>query len=243
MIPPTPGAGDILGSLPAAGMGNYFNRPFPGLGLGDPLLDLPTILNATIINSELIRIVTSYPCLLETFKLQEFPPYGRAFVLSYDRTAPDTYFLVTTPLTPNGPYVLSMEQVVLDGMLRVPLSIAILAQPDLENPAGEVIAMIRPRPFGLLEALTFAAGKELQAIGGRPTTRVTEDSSAGSRFLRVRSTLGFPQSGTISIDGVKVSYVDKVDTAFELAEYSLAQFTIGEIVSSVHQDIESRSRL
>jgi len=243
MIPPSPGAGDFFGTSPAAGAGNYLNRPYPGLGLGDPLLDLPTILNVTIINSELIRVVTSYPCVLDSFRLQETPPYGRAFVLSYDGVGSDTYLLTTTPLTPDGPYRLVCAQVVLNGMLRVPIQIEMLAPTALKNPAGDVIAALRPRAFGILEALTYAAGKELQAVRGRPTTRITENFAIGDSFLRVKSTLGFPPSGSISVDGVKVSYSEKADTAFLLKEYHLVEFAAGEIVSSVTQDIESGSRL
>lgn len=243
MLPFPPGAGDSLGLLPPAGMGNYLTAPFPGLGMGDHLLDLPVILNVTIINSELIRVVASSQCLLSNFRIQELPPYGKAFVLSYEQVSDDTYILTTTPLTPDGPYRLLCDQVVLGELFRIPINVGFLTPPALENPAGEIIAMIRPRTFGLLEALTFAAGKELQAVGGRPTTRVTENFQIGGEYLRVRSTLGFPSSGSLSIDGVKVQYVEKADTAFKLSNYNLVEFAAGDLVVSVTRDIESRSRL
>ncbi len=239
----TVGAGDSLGGPPPGGAGNYLLTPTPGTGCGDPLLDIPAILNVRIINSESIEIVASRAVLLENFSLEELVPYGRSFVLSYSRTAPGTYLLALTPLTPNGVYRLVCEQVEVSGLVRFGIDVDILAPPDLENPEGEIIALVRPRAFGLLEALTFAAGKELQAVGGRPTTRVSEDFPIGGQYLRVKSTLGFPASGSISIDGVKVEYTEKADTAFKLASYNIAEFATGDIVTSVTRDIESRSRL
>jgi len=237
------GAGDSLGGPPPGGAGNYLLTQTPGTGCGDPLLDIPVILNVRIINSESIEVVASRAVLLENFSLEELVPYGRSFVLAYIRTAPDTYLLTLTPLTPNGVYRLICEQVEVGGLFRLGVDAEMLAPPDLENPEGEVIAMKRPRMFGLLEALTFAAGKELQSVGGRPTTRVSENFPIGGRFLRVRSTLGFPASGSISIDGVKVEYTEKADTAFKLASYNIAEFAAGDLVISATRDIESRSRL
>lgn len=238
------GAGDALGGgFPPGGAGNFLLTATPGTGCGDPLLDIPVILNVRIINSESIEIVASRAVLLENFSLEELVPYGRSFVLSYTRTAPDTYLLTLTPLTPNGVYRLFCEQVEVEGLLRLGVDVGMLVPPGLENPEGRVIAMTRPRPFGLLEALTFAAGKELQSVGGRPTTRVTENFPIGGQFLRVRSTLGFPAAGSISIDGIKVEYSEKADTAFKLASYNIVEFAAGDLVVSVTRDIESRSRL
>lgn len=81
-------------------------------------------------------------------------------------------------------------------------------------PAQEV----PPQGFKILEALTYAFGKELQFLGGGPKTRLVRPLTYLDPFMRVESTLGFPRAGTVFVGKTQVSYTSKTETKLYLAE-------------------------
>jgi hypothetical protein len=188
----------------------------------------------TITNTRLSGITNNY---LDEFKFSNRGIYSKSFVLKVDRVvAAPAVRLKVTPFTPGGDYTLSCRS---DGL---PVSDDFVVPAGVENPAGDTIALIMPREHGILEALTFAVGRELQTTWGRPTTRVAFDYKPGDDVLRVNSTLGFPNSGSISVDGILIQYTEKADTAFLVGDYRYVSFSIGDIVTSDVKSIESGSR-
>jgi hypothetical protein len=191
-------------------------------------------------NSEELDVVQSggpTTSFLSDFKLSSRAIFSKSFVLSEDRIsiAPGVRLKVT-PLTPGGEYTLNFKA---DGLadsddFTVPVGV--------ENPAGETIALTMPREHGVLEALTFAVGKELQNTWGRPATRTTANYSPGDEVLQVGSTLGFSSSGYISVDGVLIQYTEKADTAFLIGDYRYVSFSRGSIVTSDVKSVEAGSR-
>jgi hypothetical protein len=103
-----------------------------------------------------------------------------------------------------------------------------------------VVASKLPAQFALLESLTFAIGKMVQSIGGRPSCRVATDCAAGSTVLLVNSTLGFPRSGSLEADGGSYSYVDKCDTAFVLSQPLFFPLATGDLLISDVKSIPPR---
>lgn len=69
-----------------------------------------------------------------------------------------------------------------------------------------------PFPKKLLEASTYAFGKELQFLGGQPETYLAENYVAQSTTMKVGSTLGAQPSGTATVAGQRFSYTSKTPT-------------------------------
>lgn len=104
----------------------------------------------------------------------------------------------------------------------------------LRNRAGEVYSLRKHLPafmkrgeispenetldatptYGILEGLTRSVGMVLQRYTGRPLTIVTQQWDEGDAVINVESTVGFPESGHLIIDGVKMSYTGKLNTSF-----------------------------
>jgi hypothetical protein len=68
--------------------------------------------------------------------------------------------------------------------------------------------------YGLLEGLTRSVGMLIQRYAGRPLTLVTQQWDEGDSVINIGSTVGFPDSGSLIIDGVKMSYLNKSNTSF-----------------------------
>lgn len=75
-------------------------------------------------------------------------------------------------------------------------------------------------PFGfkILEALTYAFGKELQLLGGAPETKTAFPFSYADPFIRVESTLGFPRAADVFVGGLRVRYTSKTEDRLILPE-------------------------
>lgn len=70
--------------------------------------------------------------------------------------------------------------------------------------------------MGLLAALTFTFGKEVQDVGGKPCTRCTTDFEPTATTLKVHTTLGFHSTGMLWLLplGIMVAYTGKTDKTF-----------------------------
>lgn len=65
-----------------------------------------------------------------------------------------------------------------------------------------------------IEILTKCIGDTLQRLYGRHTTALAQDLQRDDLSIAVESTLGFPNSGRLSIEGVSFSYSSKDNTTF-----------------------------
>lgn len=72
-----------------------------------------------------------------------------------------------------------------------------------------------PYPAKILEALTFLFGKESQHIGGVPVTHLLANYTAGDPYFYVKSTLGFPNSGTVRVNNRKFTYTSRTPQTFD----------------------------
>lgn len=73
-----------------------------------------------------------------------------------------------------------------------------------------------PNGYKILEALTYAFGKQVQEIAGAPCTRIINNLEPFDTIVQVTSTLGFPRIGWIRIGAMLVEYVSKTSQSFTL---------------------------
>jgi hypothetical protein len=186
----------------------------------------PTVL---VINNELLQVTSAVPP--DSASLTTSDPWAPAYVVDIDGSS-----FSTTPLTPGGSYTLVL--VILGSEVLIPFTVPI----GVEDPDGFIVAQKEPRVWGVLEALTWAISKELQFIGGRPASRTTHDLAIGDTILRVNSTLGYPESGFIFLEGLMLEFTSKTDTAFELVPTFRAQaIPQGSLVVSKTNSIPPRN--
>lgn len=69
-------------------------------------------------------------------------------------------------------------------------------------------------PWGPLEALTCAFGRQLQYVNGYPTTRITSNFAPTATTLNVETTLGFPATGQIWVNDLLCTYTGITDNTF-----------------------------
>lgn len=67
-------------------------------------------------------------------------------------------------------------------------------------------------PHGGFQALTHAIGQEIQRQTHRPTTRLRQTYSQGDTTLHVETTLGFPTSGAVYVEGYWLTYSGRTGT-------------------------------
>jgi hypothetical protein len=235
---PMRGAGDYIDTNPPSGPGagdNIAVADPPRLMNGGAGNYLPSTFSVTVINSELLH-VEFQPGDEDRrgFRIIHRPPFGPSLVISLSGEG-----MIVTPLTPGGEYELICE-VWLGGSFVGFESSLFYVPVDVEDPEGNTVAQAMPKQFGLLEALTYAVGKELQYIGGVPATRSTEDLLPGDTILRVKSTLGFADSGSVRVEGFLIPYTEKADTAFLLREPIYLILAAGSLVVSDVRAIPSR---
>jgi hypothetical protein len=73
--------------------------------------------------------------------------------------------------------------------------------------------------YGVIEALTRSVGQIVQRFTGRPETLVSQQWDEGDATLHVETTVGFPESGYLLIDGVKLKYTAKTNNTFTGVDY------------------------
>ena len=89
-------------------------------------------------------------------------------------------------------------------------------------------------PIGILRSLTLAFGEVCQKFSGRPSTRLAKDMAQGDTYLLVESTLGFPDSGDLFLQGREATYTSKTDGSFIGVTFNIpprAGFPTGERVT------------
>jgi hypothetical protein len=65
-----------------------------------------------------------------------------------------------------------------------------------------------------MNAVLSVLGELFQTFGGRPCTANTAEYSWGDDTIYVESTIGFPTSGSLFFDNIRISYTGKTDTSF-----------------------------
>ena len=81
-------------------------------------------------------------------------------------------------------------------------------------PTGIIPTYDAELPWGLLEAYTMSVGRQIQRQIGVPMTRVRVDFSATATVLEVETTLGFPSSGELWLDGRRHTYTGTTASTF-----------------------------
>lgn len=96
-----------------------------------------------------------------------------------------------------------------------------------------------PYPAKILETITFLFGKESQDLGGVPVTHLLANYTAGDPYFYVKSTLGFPDSGTVRVNNRKFTYTSRTPQTFDGigGDWTLYNLPKGAYVVSVTSDI------
>jgi len=82
-------------------------------------------------------------------------------------------------------------------------------------PAGAAPAFEPSMPHGIYEALTESLGEELQELAGRPDTYLLRDLTPDAALALVESTVAFPASGRVWVDGEAHLFTSRSDGALE----------------------------
>jgi len=94
-----------------------------------------------------------------------------------------------------------------------------------------------PAPEGFLASLTASTAEELANIKGAPTTRLTAPLGPTDTVILVESTIGFPTSGSVWVDGEHIPYASRRSDAF----MGCARETILDPADSVAKHIRFRT--
>jgi hypothetical protein len=230
------GAGDSLLTPAPIGAGDSFPDPIvpddllieAGFNPGQPPVSAGsgnTLPAEARIEVQTNSLLVEVSCTIESLE-PALPCADRAFVVgrSGDQVR-------VTPLSPGMSYIAHVVSVDALGIeIRGGIPFQVIA--SVKNSEGYVVASRAPREFWLLEALTFAIGKVVQAVGGSPACRAVEDVQVGSSLLLVNSTLGFPRSGELIVGATRIKYKDTCDTAFLLEEPVLLPVRTNTVVLS-----------
>lgn len=129
---------------------------------------------------------------------------GDPEVLGYTVQLDGSYLVTVLGMVPSQPYTITAS----NGAYGVPADFVALP--------GEAGAGYR-----ILEALTYAAGKQLQELSGAPACRLVTNFDVFDTVMWVTSTLGFPDAGFIRIAGLLLEYTSKTSQSFTLAAPAL----------------------
>lgn len=75
--------------------------------------------------------------------------------------------------------------------------------------------------YKIIEAITYAAGKQMQELAGQPACRLKADLDIYATVVYVTSTLGFPQRGWLRVGSLLLEYLSKTSQSFTLREAAL----------------------
>lgn len=129
---------------------------------------------------------------------------GDPVVIGYTVQLDGSYLVTVLGMIPGQPYTITAS----NGVYDVPAGFVALP--------GEVGAGYR-----ILEALTYAAGKQVQDLSGSPACKLVTNFDVFDTVMWVTSTLGFPDAGFIRIAGLLLEYTSKTSQSFTLAAPAL----------------------
>ncbi len=177
------------------------------------------IASVTVNTVELLVVTADTACTASDWSITAVDDIaGNVLVVDAVQTAPAVFALEVNGLLPGMDYVVSAT---FDDGMNPPnadsfdLAVSASALSADGEPFIHTTGGVLPYPYGLLEALTFAFGKESQTMAGVPACTTTANFAVGDVNLFVTSTFGFPDSGSLWAPGQKkLTYTSKTDTAF-----------------------------
>ena len=123
-----------------------------------------------------------------------------AIVMATPRAGSQLVDLVfNPPLTPGATYTLTASNATASGVpLAAPAKSCNFVAPGASLSVKDY--------YKLLEAFTWAFAEEAAYLAGRPETRLVDEVPSVADVLPVETTLGFPTTGKLWVDGKRYSY-------------------------------------
>jgi hypothetical protein len=115
----------------------------------------------------------------------------------------------------------SLLLLVLGAIPRTTLSLTIVVGANTDSATYEVPADTEPRGMKLLEAITYAFGKQLQYAMGVPACVLRADLGLFDTTMYVDSTIGFPDRGWLRVGELVLEYTSRTAQSFALRAASL----------------------
>lgn len=188
--------------------------------------------SATASSLETVEVVLDAPASVDSWTISGGPETVGVAILEASSTDDTTWTLFVSGLLPG--YTYSIECYVV-GVLEDTIALVV----GTGAPFIDYSAFPLPWPAKVLEALTFAFGKESQHMAGVPATHLLSNYTALDPYLYVKSTLGFPDAGSVRINGRTFQYTSRTPTAFNgvTGEFIYWNIPRGSRVVSVTRDI------
>lgn len=199
---PTSGATEVVEThprvVPTTTVGTYRVLALHPCAVPSMHLSLLSFIATAAPVDAVVVLYTISPALAGTVVFTVTGP-GDPVVLGYTVQLDGSYLVTVIGLIPLQEYVIAAS----NGLYAVPAEFTALA--------GVV-----PSGYKLLEALTYAAGKQLQDLSGMPACKLLTNLDVFDDTLYVSSTLGFPPRGWIRLGGLLLEYTSKTSQSFTL---------------------------
>lgn len=154
-------------------------------------------------SSTVLRVVTD-PVLSDTPTFQ-LTGQGDPIVFNWTRLADDSVLLLVLGAIPKTPVTITVT----DGPFNT-------IEADFIVPSDPL-----RKGMKILEALTYAFGKQVQHYAGVPACLLRADLGPFDTVLYVESTLGFPNKGWVRIGEMVLEYTSRTAQSFTLRNPSL----------------------
>lgn len=115
----------------------------------------------------------------------------------------------------------SLLLLVLGAVPYTTLNVAIADVSGGADDSYEVPADAVPHGAKLLEAITYAFGKQLQHVSGSPVCTLRKDLGIFDTVLHVDSTLGFPSTGWVRLGELVLEYTSRTSQSLTLRTSAL----------------------
>jgi hypothetical protein len=182
------------GSLPTAGATEVANA-HPAVGAAAHLEVVAFSASAVAVDAVTVTYTVT-PSLTGTVTLTVTGP-GDPVVLGYVVQLDGSYLVTVLGMIPLQSYIIEATS----GPYTVPAGYTALP--------GDTRAGYR-----ILEALTYAAGKQVQDLSGVPACQMVTDFDVFDTVMYVTSTLGFPPAGYLRVSGLLLEYTSKTSQSF-----------------------------
>lgn len=111
------------------------------------------------------------------------------------------------PLSPGQAYTLTATDATAGGVALAALDKALSF-----NAPGASLTV--PPEYKVLENISWSLAEEMASLSGRPETQTVEEFPEGADVLAVETTLRYPSTGRIWIDGRAATYTSRVGSSF-----------------------------
>lgn len=223
------------------GFGSPYDLALTPIGISAPVIGddggaLLTIYGAFVAGQE-------YPISLSRLG-EDYPCFG-GISTRIDPIASGTQIRCYAPKVARGIYSLKVGDLVLDNAIKVirrnkcreAYSLKTML-PSFFNAGARLSNQDNVSDFNNLESILLSVGQVVQELQGKPMTISTSEWKWEDTSLLVETTLGFPSSGSISVDGFLFSYSEKTDTSFEgISRLKVTTHTIRKGVEVTYYDL------